>query len=86
MVEHQHQQIEAHPHAPDPQPPELTHDAHEPEHQQDQRAADGQAEQGLLGHIGEEVAWRLAIETEAGLDAELVIQAQGQFHQGAGQE
>lgn len=74
----QDQQVEGAPEEPYPEPPGAAHDGHQPEHGQDDRGADDDAEQRVLEQVGEEQGERHAVESVTRLDDELAIEREGQ--------
>ena len=82
-VEHQHKQVEDHPRAPGPEPPQGAGGAHQPQHQRGNRQADQRTDQRALEHVGEVQLPRHPVEAEALFDAEGAVQLERQIERAA---
>ena len=76
-VDEQHQQVERAPEQPDVEPPEASHLRHQPEHGEQQRRADDDAERGLLDEVDDKQLDRHAVEAVLRFDHELLVERQG---------
>ena len=84
-VEHEDQQVGAHPRGPCPQPPQAAGGAHDPQHQCGDRQADQRADEHALQRVGDVEPPGHAVEAEALFDAEGAVQLEGQVENAADQ-